>query len=251
MAKILIVDDSSIIRYRLRGILIKSGHQVVAEAENGIQAITRAQEYDPDIITMDITMPKMDGITALKKIRSINPKIKVIMLSAMGQRLIVLDAINSGASHFIVKPFEDFKVIQIINEVIDSENGLSEPVSNENEPAANEGSKNFINYKEDCYEIVFIADTYVVKIFRDMTTEELDSYSLILQDLINTPDLKIIFDFCDLEKLDRQFLKMISQIIDEVINKKGTYLLSSTSENFINYAKSLELIHLTEFVKAY
>jgi hypothetical protein len=162
-----------------------------------------------------------------------------------------LDAIKSGASHFIVKPFEDFKVVQIINEVIGSECGLSEPGANENKLAANEEGKNFISIKEGCYEIVFIADTYVVKIFRDMTTEELESFSSILQDLINTPEIKIIFDFCDLEKLDQQFLKKISQIIDEVINKKGTYVLSSSNEDFINYAKSLKLIHLTEFVKAY
>lgn len=120
MPKVLIVDDAAFMRITLKTILERNGFEVVGEAENGLMAIKKYSECHPDIVTMDITMPEMDGVEALKKIRDIDPKAKVVMLSAMGQESMVKDAILSGAKNFIVKPFNEEHVIQTLNKVAGS-----------------------------------------------------------------------------------------------------------------------------------
>lgn len=116
--RVLIVDDVIFMRMKLKDILEKNGFQVVAEAQNGIEAIEKYKAEMPDLVTMDITMPEMDGITALKAIRQMDPKAKVIMCSAMGQQTMVMDAIQAGAMDFIVKPFDNDRVIESLNKAI-------------------------------------------------------------------------------------------------------------------------------------
>ena len=116
--RVLIVDDAIFMRMKLRDILEKGGFEVVAEAQNGLEAVDKYKTEMPDIVTLDITMPEMDGITALKKIKIIDPGAKVIMCSAMGQQSMVMDAIQAGASDFIVKPFETERVLQSVNKTI-------------------------------------------------------------------------------------------------------------------------------------
>jgi two-component system chemotaxis response regulator CheY len=112
--RIMIVDDAIFMRMKLKDILEKNGYDVVAEAQNGADAIEKYRAERPDIVTMDITMPEMDGIEALKGIKKIDPAAKVIMCSAMGQQAMVMEAIQSGALDFIVKPFETDRVIDSI-----------------------------------------------------------------------------------------------------------------------------------------
>lgn len=104
--RILIVDDAAFMRMMIKDILVKNGFDVVAEASDGAQAVEKFKEHSPDLVTMDITMPEMDGITALKEIKQIDPQAKIIMCSAMGQQSMVIDAIQAGAKDFIVKPFQ-------------------------------------------------------------------------------------------------------------------------------------------------
>ncbi|MDQ0161746.1 response regulator [Bacillus alveayuensis] len=117
--KILVVDDAAFMRMMIKDILTKNGYEVVAEAQDGVQAIEKYKELQPDLVTMDITMPEMDGITALKEIRKLNPNAKVIMCSAMGQQAMVIDAIQAGAKDFIVKPFQADRVIEAIKKTLD------------------------------------------------------------------------------------------------------------------------------------
>jgi two-component system chemotaxis response regulator CheY len=112
--RILIVDDAAFMRMMIRDILTKNGYEVVGEAQDGAQAIEKFKELRPDLITMDITMPEMDGIAALKEIRKLDSNAKVIMCSAMGQQAMVIDAIQAGAKDFIVKPFQADRVIEAI-----------------------------------------------------------------------------------------------------------------------------------------
>ena len=117
-ARVLIVDDSAFMRTVLRKMLEEEGFEIVAEAGNGLEAIKMAKEHQPDVITLDITMPEMDGITALPEIIAAAPKTKVIMCSAMGQQSMVVDAIKAGANDFIVKPFQKARVVQAIENVL-------------------------------------------------------------------------------------------------------------------------------------
>lgn len=112
--RILVVDDAAFMRMMIRDILSKNGYEVVGEAQDGSQAIEKFKELRPDLITMDITMPEMDGIAALKEIKKIDANAKVIMCSAMGQQAMVIDAIQAGAKDFIVKPFQSDRVIEAI-----------------------------------------------------------------------------------------------------------------------------------------
>lgn len=116
--RILIVDDAAFMRMMIKDILMKNGYEVVGEAQDGKQAIEKYKELEPDLVTMDITMPEMDGITALKEIRQMNPEAKVIMCSAMGQQAMVIDAIQAGAKDFIVKPFQADRVIEAIQKAL-------------------------------------------------------------------------------------------------------------------------------------
>ena len=115
--RILIVDDAMFMRMMLKDILSKNGYEVVGEAANGKEAIDKYIELRPDLVLLDITMPEMDGIEALKKIKMIEPKAKIIMCSAMGQQGMVVEAIQNGAIDFIVKPFQQNRVLESLRKV--------------------------------------------------------------------------------------------------------------------------------------
>ncbi|MCL7748152.1 response regulator [Halalkalibacter alkaliphilus] len=118
MASILIVDDAAFMRMMIKDILSKNGFEIAGEAANGAEAVEKFKELSPDLVTMDITMPEMDGIQALKNIKQIDSGAKVIMCSAMGQQSMVIDAIQSGAKDFIVKPFQADRVLEAIKKVL-------------------------------------------------------------------------------------------------------------------------------------
>ena len=115
---ILICDDAAFMRMMIKDILTKNGYTVAGEAENGAKAVEKYTELKPDLVLMDITMPEMDGIQALKKIRELDPKASVIMCSAMGQQAMVIESIQSGAKDFIVKPFQADRVLEAVRKVV-------------------------------------------------------------------------------------------------------------------------------------
>ncbi len=115
---ILIVDDAAFMRMMIKDILTKNGFNVLGEAENGAKAIEKYKELSPDLVIMDITMPEVDGIQAVKEIKKIDSSAKVVMCSAMGQQAMVIEAIQAGAKDFIVKPFQADRVIEAVKKVI-------------------------------------------------------------------------------------------------------------------------------------
>ena len=116
--KVLIVDDAAFMRMMLKDILSKNGYEVVGEAENGQIAIEKYKDLRPDLVTMDITMPELDGISAVKTIKKQDPNAKVVMCSAMGQQAMVIDAIQAGARDFIVKPFQPERVLEAVKKAL-------------------------------------------------------------------------------------------------------------------------------------
>lgn len=117
MKKILIVDDAAFMRITLKNMLSRNGFEIVGEAVNGLDAVKKYVECKPDIVTMDITMPELDGVKALKEIKRIDPGATVIMISAMGQETMVKEAVLSGAVGFLVKPFKEDTVIKALSNV--------------------------------------------------------------------------------------------------------------------------------------
>ncbi|NLY88911.1 MAG: response regulator [Firmicutes bacterium] len=116
--RVLVVDDAAFMRIMIKDILQKGGYEVVGEAEDGKKAIEKYKELKPDLVTMDITMPDMDGIAAVKEIRKIDENAVIIMCSAMGQQAMVIDAIQAGAKDFVVKPFQPERVLEAIKKVM-------------------------------------------------------------------------------------------------------------------------------------
>ncbi|MBQ8007873.1 MAG: response regulator, partial [Lachnospiraceae bacterium] len=114
----LIVDDAAFMRMMIKDILSKNGYTVAGEAENGAKAVEKYKELTPDLVLMDITMPEMDGIQALKAIKGVDAGAKVIMCSAMGQQAMVIESIQAGAKDFIVKPFQQDRVLEAVKKVV-------------------------------------------------------------------------------------------------------------------------------------
>ena len=118
MAKIMLVDDAAFMRMMVKNALTKSGYDNFVEAQDGAEAVKKYDEEKPDMVIMDITMPNMDCLQALKKIRENDPNAKVVMCTAMGQEGMVVDAIKSGAKDFIVKPFNAERIVQTVNTIL-------------------------------------------------------------------------------------------------------------------------------------
>ncbi|PIE77288.1 MAG: two-component system response regulator [Clostridiales bacterium] len=116
--QILVVDDTSFMRMTLTKILTGGNYDVVDTAESGVVAVEKFEQHRPGLVIMDITMPDMDGIQAVQKIKQIDPAAKVIMCSAMGQQSMVIDAIKAGAQDFIVKPFKGDRVLEAVAKII-------------------------------------------------------------------------------------------------------------------------------------
>lgn len=117
MAKILVVDDAAFMRMKATRLLSENGYEVV-EASTGAEAVTAFKSEKPDAVLLDITMPDMDGLTALKEIRTVNPEARVAMVTAMGQQSIVMEALKAGASDFVVKPFSPERVLNAVEKLV-------------------------------------------------------------------------------------------------------------------------------------
>ncbi|EWG10396.1 chemotaxis protein CheY [Cytobacillus firmus DS1] len=118
VARILIVDDAKFMRVTLSSILKKDDHEIVGEGENGKEAVDLFVNLKPDLVMMDITMPEMSGLEAVREIKRDNPNAKVIMCSAMGQQKVVVESIEAGAKDFIIKPFDESRVLEAVNRVL-------------------------------------------------------------------------------------------------------------------------------------
>jgi two-component system chemotaxis response regulator CheY len=118
MPSVLIADDAAFMRMMLKNVLAEAGFDIVGEAENGAVAVAKYRELKPDLTTMDITMPEMDGLAALREIRGQDPGARVVMCSAMGQQSMVIESIQAGARDFIVKPFQPDRVLEAVQKAL-------------------------------------------------------------------------------------------------------------------------------------
>jgi two-component system chemotaxis response regulator CheY len=118
MARVLVVDDAAFMRKLVSDVLVEGGHEVVGEAGDGAEAVSRFQELRPEVMTLDITMPEKDGLTALREIIELDPSARVVMCSALGQERKVLESIKAGAKDFVVKPFQPERVLEAVGKAL-------------------------------------------------------------------------------------------------------------------------------------
>lgn len=118
MARILICDDAIFMRTMIADILTSAGHTIAGEAESGLQAVERYKALKPDLVTMDIVMPDMGGIDAVRAIIAVDPEARILMCSAMGQQALVVEAVQAGAKDFVVKPFQADRVLDAVSKAL-------------------------------------------------------------------------------------------------------------------------------------
>ena len=116
--RVLIVDDAVVMRMMIKGILSKNGYEIVGEAQNGVEAVEKYNALNPDLVTMDMVMPDMDGIAAVKQIVAMDPAARIVMCTSMGQQQLVVEAVQAGAKSFITKPFQPPKILETIQKVL-------------------------------------------------------------------------------------------------------------------------------------
>lgn len=242
MATVIIVDDSSMARRNLKNILISTGHTVLAEATNGVQAFVEYENHKPDFVTMDITMPILNGIDGTKKILRSYPNAKVIIVSALNQKLMILDALQNGAKHYIVKPFSCEKVIEVVNEVLQlpcKSPGNDFNSSIDKKQFAGNVSPMYVPQQKNETAVIrpfFIESkdgVSVINISKCMCNKNLSSLKLGVQRLSLIKPIKVVFNFGDVEIIEDDTLKGIQEIFKNILTLEGSCIMTSSNQNFV------------------
>lgn len=218
MAKILVVDDSIVMRKNIATILKGDGHTIVGEANNGRQAITLYEELMPDVVTMDISMPIMSGVEAVKQIIQKYPMAKIIMISAVNQKKMVFNAINFGAKHYIIKPIDAKKVLSVINEVIITKYEEDADVILED-----------INSKQG-FEINNMDGKFIIKLNESLDKSDHNLLNMAIRGILFIKPLSVEFDFDALLSVEDEVLRPILMLADEVIDNGGDVTYRATSD---------------------
>jgi YesN/AraC family two-component response regulator len=212
MARILIVDDSIVMRKNLEVILSNVGHEIVGQATNGKQAVLMYSELKPDLVTMDISMPLMSGVDAVKEITDTDEAAKIIIISALNQKQMVFEALNNGAKHYIIKPIDPNKVIGVVNEVLSEEN--KDEVSSVNIDKENisqiPGFK--IQNNEGKFNITFNENIGV---------KDVAGLETAINGLLFISPLNIVFDFGTVLDISDDVLRVVLRLAGKIKDVSG------------------------------
>ena len=242
MANIMIVDDSAIMRRNLKTLFVGAGHNVVAEAVHGGQAHLLYRQYQPDLVTMDITMPQVNGIEAVKLIIKDFPDAKIIMVSALNQRNMVFEALNLGAKHYILKPINAETVIKVINKVL----GIEEKEAGPAEPAAPEGPVEEV--AETPFTIENTHNMFQIKITKKFDADGAKALGQAVQGLLFVQPLKVLLSFGKLESLDDSLLEKLAGVVRVITGAKGTIMAVSQSDTFVETLKKKKIQGLSDLI---
>lgn len=226
MSKVMIVDDSEAMRKNLRHILITLGYEIICEATNGKEAYLLYQKYRPDIVTMDISMPTADGITAVKMIIDDYPKANIIMISALGQKSMVYEALKSGAKDYIVKPIEQDKLKNILNKLCVN---FIDDLDSSNDGNAKQDQNSF----QPFYIENKAAGKFLIKIKSSLDLCSLPHLNNILNGIKFITPLEVTFDFEDPSRINTDIITKIYEIADK-INCSGEKAILLTNGEFID-----------------
>ena len=252
MARILVVDDSIVMRKNIMSILTQAGHTIVGEAMNGGQAHLVYKTYLPDLVTMDITMPGMNGIDAVKLIIKDYPDAKIIMVSALAQRNMVFEALESGAKHYLIKPITPDSVITVVHKVLGIEptnlntseaQGKSQVVTTEE--TSNEKKESVI---QQPFTIESINNMFHIKITKYLTEESSKSLQQAIQGLLFVKPLKVVIDFGNLEVLPHPLLEKIGEIVKAIRGVNGILKIVAQNKDFVQLIRNKKIEGLSDLL---
>lgn len=238
MAKILIVDDSTIVRRNLKTILTRAGHEIVAEAENGLQAYREYENYKPDLITMDITMPLMDGVIAVKKIMNDYPEAAIIMVSAIDQKSMVMAAIENGARHYIIKPFSPEKVLASVDAVLSNL-----PLPKGTMPSAEKANAglNSPPYNAGMKEPFTIENnkgTFIINIGQNFQPGKISELENTIQAFLGVKPLRMVFNFGPTSIYEYSLLNEFVEIMEKIKRAGGLVKVFADDVKIIRFVKN-------------
>lgn len=209
MARILVVDDSIVMRKNLTTILEEDGHTIIGEASNGRQAITQYEELRPDIVTMDISMPIMSGVEAVQQIIAQFPEAKIVMISAVNQKKMVYNAITAGAKHYIIKPIESKKVLSVINEVLS--NDSTGQITRRNEPTSTKQG----------FEINNVEGKFIIAFNESLDQSDYSLLNMAIRGIMFIKPLRVVFHFGELHDVRDDVLYPIVKLANEIVQSGG------------------------------
>ncbi len=212
MATVLIVDDARVMRHKLRKMIEAVGHSIVAEASNGLDAFTVYKQYVPDLVTMDVSMPTMDGIQAVEKIIKTYPDARIIMTTSHKEKSTVLKAIKAGAKHYIVKPVRIQKIQEVFNQVFPEDKEIR--IIKEPEP----------------FEIDHRDEVFFVTIYYNFREQHIDSIVNSVEPLLEELELKIVFDLSNVEVMSQENINGLGGLMVRIVEANGDLVIFTNSE---------------------
>ena len=214
---ILVADDSVLMRRNLKNILKQAGYNIVAEASNGKEAVDLYRKHQPDLVTMDITMPVMTGIEAVKAIIEENPNANIIMISALDQKHMVFKALECGAKHYIVKPFKVSAVLKAIQHVLNPENKQDE---HDREIQEKNETKKTDAHSQMPYKVSNTDGVFYITIFTTLNNRQYLQLEGTVQGLLSMPNVHIYFDLSACDYPDEMSFAL-KPLVDKIINSGG------------------------------
>ncbi len=248
MPRILVVDDSAVMRRNLVFSLTRAGHEVVAEGSDGGQAYQLYKKHSPDLVTMDITMPEVNGIEAVRLIIKDFPDAKIVMVSALDQKQMVLEALKCGAKHYIIKPINPDNLVSVVNKVV----GYvpPSPVKNKVETVVTNKLEPIVKPAEPEPETPFIVKNldskFYIKLTKLLSMENIDSLFLAARGLLYVQPLKVVIDFGKIEALPEDLINKIAEIINLILGAHGSVTVNAENEGFIRSIKENNIKGLVE-----
>lgn len=215
--KILVADDSVLMRRNLKNILKQAGYEIVAEASNGKEAVELYKKHEPDLVTMDITMPLMTGIDAVKKIMNDYPNANIIMISALDQKHMVFKALECGAKHYIVKPFKVTAVLKAIEHVLNPE---KEKYNVNDESIEQVSPEENPNTSTSAYLVNNREGIFYIKVFSVLDNKQYLQLEGTIQGLLSIEDVKIYFDLGNCSHPE-ELSFALKPLADKIINSGG------------------------------
>jgi YesN/AraC family two-component response regulator len=240
MANILIADDSIIMRKNLKSIITRAGHNVAGEAVNGQQAYLLYNKDTVDLVTLDITMPVMDGIEALKKILEKDPEAKVIIISALDQKRMVFQALECGAKYYIIKPITEEKIVNAISKVLNHQPQFCQQEDNQQLTVTREDDSIILKVKPNSeplppFTIDNMNGTFIVNINDTMNTSNVSMLDTAMKGFLFIKPLRITFNFLNTSSLHKDVIVSLAKIGSSIKEVNGEFNINGDIEDIKEY----------------